>query len=79
LSAGEFCTIVDGKADKRIWDATAYLGTFDAAGGMDGDLKDTDSCIERFTGQKLFEIEGKDVGLIHHGAECSMSHITNEG
>lgn len=38
LSAGEFCAIVDGKADKRIWDAPAYLSAFDAASGMDGNL-----------------------------------------
>lgn len=71
-------TLVNTEADEGVGAATAELRTLEVARALDGNLKYTNSRVDRLAGEHLLKVQRKDVRLIHHGAEDTMNGVANE-
>lgn len=69
LRSGQLCMVVDTEGDVWINRTTTDLVSGDAACAVDDDFNNTNCRVYRSPRKKLFEIEGKGVGVIHHRAE----------
>jgi hypothetical protein len=77
--SGKLSAIVDGQAYIRVWRSTTNLRAFDSTGRLDCHQKNADCCIQRFTRKHLLEIEGENVGVVHHRTKSCMCHLADEG
>lgn len=75
---GKRRAVVDADTNVWIWCTATKLVAFYAPCGLYFNLDNTNSSIERGAGEKLFKVEGEDVGLVHHRLEVTVNHIADE-
>lgn len=66
LRLRQLFTIVEAEADERIRSTASDLVAFDTTCRVDGDLDNPNRSVQRSAGEELLEVEGKDVGVVHH-------------
>ena len=79
LGTSEFTAVVDLQTDVWIWGSATNLCSLDSTGRVNDNLDDTNSGVEWFTREHLFQIQAEDVGVVHHRSKSSMRHIANKG
>jgi hypothetical protein len=67
----------EGKRYVRVRITAADLGRLKTLGGVDSDLKYTNSRIERSTGKELFQVDGEDVGVVPINISRRRAGMTN--
>lgn len=71
--------VVDTEANVWIRSSATNLARLDIARVVYSNFDDANRRVYRSPGKELFEIEGKHVGVIHHGAKDRVDHVANEG
>ena len=78
LRVCQFRTLVDAETDIRIGSASTDLCGLQVAGALDSHRQNTNRRVERLAREHLFDIQGKEVRVIHHRAENRVNHIADE-
>ena len=77
-----FCqlrAVVYTETDIRVRSSAANLARLDISRVVYCNFDDTDRRVHRSPGKELFDIEGKHIGVVHHGTKNGVDHVTNEG
>ena len=71
-------TVVDTEGDIRVRSTSTEFDSLDTSRSHNSDLEKSNGCVQRCARQELLEIQGEDVGFVHHGSKNTVDGLTNE-